>query len=215
MLEPTAESQSDNPPASRLVIRVKLISEEVPQPPAPPRLSKGALLLIVGAVALLLAWLGISVFRSDPTPPTALNSAAESSAPIAARTEDAPVVGAPPPAVASPTETVPGSSQPEVRPQPDAPLSAINEVVPDVPQSALNTIHGTIRVSVNVLIDKHGKVIEATPEDRGPSRYFERLSLEAAKKWTFTAASSEERRTMLLKFNFTRTGATARADAAQ
>ncbi len=34
------ESQLETPPASRLVIRVKLVSSQEPPPPAPPRLSK-------------------------------------------------------------------------------------------------------------------------------------------------------------------------------
>lgn len=196
-----ATNYKDTPPASRLVIRVTLSSDEpVPEPPAPQGLSKGAVLLIVGVVALLLGWLGISLFRSEPTPPTASTSAAASPAPTV-RTEEAPAVSAQP---------VP----PEVQPQPDAPLSPVNQVTPDVPQSALDTIRGTIRVSVRVVIDKQGAVVEATPQERGPSRYFERLSLEAAKKWTFTPASQEEQRTVLLKFNFTRFGAKAESTSA-
>jgi hypothetical protein len=44
---------------------------------------------------------------------------------------------------------------------------------------------------------------------RGPSRYFERLALDAAKKWTFNPVDSEAQRLMLLRFDFTRQGATA------
>jgi TonB family protein len=100
----------------------------------------------------------------------------------------------------------------EVRDQPAAPTSLINEVIPDVPRSALDTIRGTVRVSVRVNIDEEGAVLAAIADDPGPSRYFERLAVEASKKWTFTPADSEEQRIMLVKFNFTRAGTTARAN---
>jgi TonB family protein len=70
-------------------------------------------------------------------------------------------------------------------------------------------------VAVRVTLDEQGTVVDATAEDRGPSRYFERLSMEAAKKWTFTPTNSEQRRSMLMKFNYTRDGATAQASPLQ
>jgi protein TonB len=192
---PATDSEVDAPSAGRLVIRVKLIPQEELPPPAPPprRLSKTALLAIVGVVAVLLGWFGISSFKSDPTPqPTARNEPLPK-----AETES---VKAPPAA-------------PVVTQEPtDAPLAPVQKVMPDVPKSARDTITGTIRVSVLVTIDKQGAVIAAKAEDRGPSRYFERLAVDAAKKWTFTPAKLAEKRTMLVKFNFTRNGATANAE---
>jgi TonB family protein len=70
-------------------------------------------------------------------------------------------------------------------------------------------------VSVRVIIDKDGAVLTAAADDPGPSRYFERLALEASRKWTFTPAASDEQRTALLKFHFTRGGVTARAHLPQ
>jgi TonB family protein len=70
-------------------------------------------------------------------------------------------------------------------------------------------------VSIRVIVDKDGTVIAAAADDPGPSRYFERLSLEAAKKWTFTPAESQAQRVMLVRFNFTREGTTARAHPPQ
>jgi hypothetical protein len=64
-----------------------------------------------------------------------------------------------------------------------------------------------------VIVDKKGTVLAATADDPGPSRYFERLAIEASKKWTFAPTDSEEQRTMLLSYNFTRAGTTARANA--
>lgn len=66
-----------------------------------------------------------------------------------------------------------------------------------------------------MIVDKDGTVLVATADDPGPSRYFERLAIEASKKWTFTPADSEAQRTMLVRFNFTRAGTTARANSLQ
>lgn len=192
MIEPAAESELD-PSTTRLTIRVKLVPQEPEPPPASPqRLSKPAL-VILGVVAVLLIWLGVRTFRSDPT-----------------HTDDSAVVRsapAPQPVTEAPARPV----EPRARPRPDAPLSPVNEVIPDVPQSALNTIRGTIKVSVLVTIDKQGAVVKTATKDRGPSRYFERLAVDASKQWTFTPANLEERRTMLVGFNFTRGGVAAEA----
>jgi TonB family protein len=170
---------------NRLVIRIKLIPQQ-PPPRVRLHLSRNALVLMIGAVAVLLGWFGISSFKPAPPAPT-------------------PVVSEPPPPT-PPVET-------EVPLQVDAPTSPINEAIPDVPQSALDTIRGTVRVAVRVTIDKQGTVIDTVADDRGPSRYFERLAVEAAKRWTFTPTRSAEPRTMLVRFNFTRAGATAEASS--
>ena len=203
MLDPATESQIDAPSAGRLVIRIKLMP---PEPPAPSvwRRASGSALLMIAVAALLLAWLVISTFGTDPRPPAATkvaNTVVESRAPAAATT------------VTNSAEVAP--VEPPVRQQPEAPPSSINEVLPDVSQGALNTIRGTVRVSVRVIIDQQGRVIRASAEDRGPSRYFERLSVAASKKWTFTPAASDEQRIMRVRFNFTRAGATAQAGPVQ
>jgi TonB family protein len=92
-------------------------------------------------------------------------------------------------------------------------MSAVHEVIPDVSRSARRTIRGTIRVSVQVIIGKDGTVFAALADDPGPSPYFERRAIEAAKKWTFSPAETEAQRVKLLRFNFTRDGTTARAVA--
>jgi len=183
---PAAESELLTPSPSRLVIRIKLVPQAAPQPPLWRRLGGGTLLLIIGIVVVLLGWLGFSSFERDQPHPQ--------------------------PAVVTTVEPAPKPIEPVAPPPaPDAPTAAINEVIPDTPKSALDTIRGTIRVSVRVIIDKQGTVLEAKADDRGPSRYFERLAVDAAKKWIFTPANLVERREMLVKFNFTRSGVTADA----
>lgn len=188
-----AQSRSGTPSTGRLVVRVKIIHQGPPAAPVWRRLSRSALLLILGAVAVLLSWVGGSMFRTGAPAVPAAETAATRSAEVEPR-----------PTAAQPAE-------PAVREQPDAPPSPIDAVIPDVPRSARETIRGTIRVSVRVRIDKEGRVLVATVDERGPSRYFERLAVEASKKWMFTPADAAEQRIMLVSFNFTRAGTTARA----
>jgi TonB family protein len=61
-------------------------------------------------------------------------------------------------------------------------------------------------VSVRVIVDRKGTVSVATADDPGPSRYFERLALQASEKWRFAPTDSEKQRIMLVRFNFTRAG---------
>jgi TonB family protein len=220
MPESATQPQYDTAPDTQPVISEPLPPQEPPPPEARWRVSRSALMLIGGPLAgALLVWLAISIFRSEPATPPA--EVAEQSAPApATETQSAeaqPATEAQPPieaTVANSAEPEPAAPvDPEPPPQPlDAPLTAVNEVAPKVPQSALNTITGTVRVSVRVTVDNGGNVVDATADDGGPSRYFERLSVDAAKKWTFTPASSEGQRTMLVKFNFTREGVTAQAN---
>jgi TonB family protein len=90
---------------------------------------------------------------------------------------------------------------------------AINEVIPDVPNAARRTIRGRVRVSVRVIVEKDGTVFAALADNPGPSRYFERLAIDAAKKWTFAPADSDDQRIMLVRFTFERQGTTASATA--
>lgn len=218
MPESATQPQSDSPSDTQPVISEPLLSHE--PPPARWRVSRSALMLIGGPLAgALLVWLAISLFRSDPATPPAVVTEQSAPAPAAEAqtaetqpsTESPPVVEPPMASSAEPEPAPPVDPEP-ARQQADAPPSAVNEVTPNVPQSALNTISGTVRVSVRVTIDKEGAVVDVAADDPGPSRYFERLSVDAAKKWTFTPANSQEQRTMLVKFNFTREGVTARAD---
>jgi TonB family protein len=64
---------------------------------------------------------------------------------------------------------------------------------------------------MRVVVGADGNVIEASPDDPGPSRYFERRSLDAARKWTFPPADAQ-RRTLRIRFAFTRSGVTASAE---
>jgi TonB family protein len=84
-----------------------------------------------------------------------------------------------------------------------------DQVVPDVPRSARDTIHGTVRVSVRLSVDTAGNVTEAELDLPGPSKYFARLALEAAQQWKFDPPKMQGRNVLsnwLLHFQFTEQG---------
>jgi TonB family protein len=79
-------------------------------------------------------------------------------------------------------------------------------MMPQAPQDALDTIHGTVRVRVKLAVDASGNVTGATFADAGPSKYFARLAMDAAQKWRFAPGAEGER---VVEFDFQRTGVAA------
>jgi TonB family protein len=102
----------------------------------------------------------------------------------------------------------PGFAEPETV---VAPPSVLHEEAPDVPLGALETIHGHIKFAVRVRVDSSGNVVHATLANHSPSRYFTRLAIETARKWKFAAADNQGSRQWLLRFEFSRDGATTHA----
>ena len=88
--------------------------------------------------------------------------------------------------------------------------SGQHQEFPDIPPRIRQTIRGHVKVSVRVIIDEGGSVFAALVDSPGPSRYFERAAIEAAKKWTFPPADSTSR-LKLVQFDFTRDGTTGQA----
>jgi TonB family protein len=92
---------------------------------------------------------------------------------------------------------------------PDNRGGVVRRVMPQVSPSALRTIQGRIKVRVNVEVDSAGNVGKATLESAGPSKYFSRVALEAARDWRFSPAQTGEQgtaREWRLQFAFTRRG---------
>jgi TonB family protein len=86
-----------------------------------------------------------------------------------------------------------------------------HQVVPDVPQKARDTIQGTVRVRVGVAVDSSGRVTQAELVSPGPSKYFAKLALQAARQWQFSPPSVDGRNVQsewVLHFEFTRAGTT-------
>ena len=90
------------------------------------------------------------------------------------------------PAPASPPPAAP--AKPRSVAVAKSPGSVLQQVLPTVPESASRTITGHIRVRVKVMVDEAGNVTQATLDNPGSSKYFARLSQQAAEKWKFTPA---------------------------
>jgi TonB family protein len=148
----------------------------------------------LGALLILaLVWAGVRLFSGHraPAPPPP---------PVQAQVAPAAEAGAP--ASSGSTTQAPRSA---------APPSTLHEVIPEVPLRAQRTIRGHIKVWVRVIVNQDGSVFAATPDRAGSSRYFERLALDAAKKWTFPPADTPAQRLMQIRFDFSREGTTGRA----
>jgi len=88
------------------------------------------------------------------------------------------------------------------------PGKVLQQVLPNVPQKARDTIRGTIRLSVKLDVDASGNVTTATLDVPGPSKYFARLALDAAQRWQFApvkVAGQPVPSEWLLRFQLTRT----------
>jgi len=85
----------------------------------------------------------------------------------------------------------------------------VQRVMPRVSPGARNTITGKIRVVVKVDVDTAGNVTEARLQSPGPSRYFARLALEAARGWKFKPATANGRAVAsewVVRFGYSRRG---------
>lgn len=184
------------------------------QPAAPPRATvplpqrRGLLVAALGVVVLALGWVGAHVLRSHHELPAQASAVpvatgVPSQIPIAA-THAAADTRAP---VSAASSTVPSGAGAAT-----APL-ALHQVIPAVPWSARRTIHGHVKVWVRVIVNQDGSVFAALVDRAGPSRYFRRLAIEAAKNWTFAPTDSTSRRLMQVRFEFSRDGTTGRAVA--
>jgi TonB family protein len=89
--------------------------------------------------------------------------------------------------------------------------SVVHQETPVLSHSTRNSIHGQIKVTVLVTVDRSGNVVGEAVENRGSSRYFARLAADAARKWQFAPTDTQDPRQWLLEFAFTRGGAAAQA----
>lgn len=102
---------------------------------------------------------------------------------------------------------------PAVKVQTGMVQGAVSErVIPNVSQGARNTIQGKIRVTVGLVVDTAGEVSEATLERPGPSKYFARQALAAARRWRFQPAQLDGKSVpskWTIQFRFGRSGTEA------
>jgi len=183
------------------------------QPPAQPARKRRLAVLASSAVVLVAAFAFVMLHSHHATPTSQAQEQAATTAPAetqpaaapasSTQSQPAPQASENPP-TAEPTPATqqspaPSTAAPAVNPAPaeqSAPAQATHadsgkgavaqQVMPDVPAKASATIHGTIRVGVQVHVDPSGSVSDASIDSQGPSKYFANLALKAAQSWKFT-----------------------------
>ncbi len=189
-----AEIQARMQPAARSVPA----PAPVRIPSAPARHDRTSWRILIPIAVVLIAALGIRFFYKMGPPK------ASTDGPV--KLEVAPVASehvSSKPATPSPAP---------IPPAPKAAVASRGEIVkqdlPDVPQSAKNTITGTIKVGVRVEVDPSGKVTAAKLKSAGSSKYFANLALKAAERWEFSPLKIDGKpaaSVWLLQFRFKRT----------
>jgi TonB family protein len=168
------------------------------EPPVAGRLSGPAIAAATLAV-LAVIWIGWRLFHSHPgnLPQPASSNSQPSSQQAAPPTAPARNLSASAPASAP------------------APASAVvvHQAIPDIPRHARESIRGRIKITVRVTVDRSGNVVGERLVNSGSSKYFARLATDAAAKWKFVPADKQGSREWLLRFEFTRGGATGQVAA--
>jgi serine/threonine-protein kinase Stk1 len=168
-------------PQQRCTINDILSQLRVPAPqplkaadePSPEKRSNRWLIVIpvVVAVLLLALFFGRNFGRNSHQPP---NSPSENHSESSSAPASQPSVS--PDDKAAPTQT--GITHGRV----------LQEVSPDVSPGARRTITGHIKVSARVSVDNSGNISEVTLVSPGPSKYFAKQALAAARRWRFSPA---------------------------
>jgi TonB family protein len=190
-------------------------------------------MLVPALVALLvlgvIVWGGARLFRGHAKPEQIATSVAsetavpgEPTAPLPDAMPPQPNAPVMPPSTAaapaphlSPPARSSARTKPPVAPRGQASVggasAVVHEEIPSVPSSARSTIHGRVKVGVRVTVDNSGRVVHDSLDNPGPSKYFNRMASEAAKKWRFAAADDRGSRQWVLRFEFGRDGTTVHA----
>jgi serine/threonine protein kinase len=169
--------------------------------------TRALLTVTLGAVMILaLGWTGVRLLRNHRTPAPAPPPVQAPGGSLPQTPSDAGPAAA---ELRAPVSTV--STTKPARSEVSTSPSTLDEVIPDVPRNARRTLRGHISVWVRVIVDPDGSVFAAVADRAGPSRYFQRLATEAAKKWTFPPVDTPSQRLMQVRFDFSRDGTTGHA----
>jgi serine/threonine protein kinase len=203
-----------------------LAADEVAPSETPPKRNRLVPRIAAAVVISLAVWVGLRLRQQHLDAPQTASAASQlESAPTGASDVSASAGAAS--AAASEVSGSAGarsaglsrriSRQPDQSslPPESASSSAVHQVIPDVPQALLDKIRGHINVRVRVLVDPSGDVVGQFLESAGPSRYFARVAGDSAGEWKFAPADGGGPRVWLLRFEFTRHGATVDTTAAQ
>jgi serine/threonine protein kinase len=148
--------------------------------------------IVVGVITLSAVWGAVHLFHA--------RASVQRTASI---TPPSPPVVAPPAVAENPKPSIAAP----------LPASVLHQEMPDISRSARATIRGVIKIAVRVIVDRSGDVVATTLDHRASSKYFARAALDAAEKWKFAQDADQASRVWLLRFEFSRAGATAHAAA--
>ncbi len=199
--------------------RVREAPARAAAPRASPKQRVPVLAIALGLVILIAAWASLRFFLSHPNSQQSAPGSQTSSQQADTASAAASRIAQPAPPETSATSSGAKStrSKPALsraasssRNPADASSAVVHEEIPVVPRSASETIHGHLKVTVLVNVDRSGNVVDASLENPGPSGYFARLAKEAARKWKFVPANNQDARKWSLTFEFTRSGTTGR-----
>jgi TonB family protein len=189
-------------PARRLTLDGVKAQLEPAEPAEPVAVGGGKPLSDAVAMVVIGALLGVGavvvahrISHRETTPSPADSSQSSSQASLASRPQ-------------SPT---PGGETPR---GPVVKGEVASRVLPEVPEKVEGAIRGHIRVVIRVRVDAQGKIVQASIDNPGPSRYFANQALNAAEKWKFTPAwvgGETAASVWALEFHFASTGIDASA----
>ena len=182
------------PPAPSPEASTRQVTSTIALPKESSLLRWSVAALGVTFVVILAVWAGLHSHRQAQNPQAPGSESSAAAAPSTAVPAPAPV-------------------DQSVQPSTNDSAAVLRQEIPDVPHSALATIHGRIPIAVRVTVDASGNVTHAVLENSGGSYYFARLAAAAAGKWKFAPADQQDSRKFLLKFEFTRGGVIGRASA--
>lgn len=92
--------------------------------------------------------------------------------------------------------------------------AVLEKPMPKVTQQARRTIHGTVVVAVRAGVDAGGRAVSTSFKSEGPSRYFAKVAMEAARGWRFKPARKSGvavKSEWILRFRFRQSGDEASA----
>jgi TonB family protein len=135
----------------------------------------GALAVLV---LIVLAWIVTRRARND-APAVAVAPAIQSAQP---KIDPIPEPQKPGPDAKPPAQAAESPAAPGV----------LQEVLPEVPRQARNTIQGKVIVRVKIDVGPSGEVTGVKLESPGPSRYFDDLTVKAARRWKFRPTNAAQ-----------------------
>jgi serine/threonine-protein kinase Stk1 len=176
---------------ARLGLPQSLTDTAIESGPAKP--AKMRVIAMVGAALVLLLVISAFLLHSHQAPPS-------------------PPIGEPQAVSPAAAPLHPSSAARKQNVRATAVKGAVaDQVLPDVPQTARNTIHGTVIATIRVTVEPDGEVSDAAI-DSGASKYFSNQALKAARQWRFKPSQPGEQadsRVLLLRFEFTQTATRA------